>query len=191
MSALPASADAPSAYLRSKARGESIVLNAESDNLHVTAFRPSVIFGPGDHLTNRFADLMRVIPWIFPLACANARLQPVHVDDVAVSFVSALENRATFGKRFDLCGPDVLTLREMVEMIARSHGLRRRVIPLGPWLSKFQAAVLQFAPGRPFTLDNYRSLQIPSVCTGAFPEYANISPRQFVSLSGHQISTTN
>jgi len=184
MSALPASTDAPSIYLRTKARGEAIVSDAESDDLHVTSFRPSVIFGPGDHLTNRFAGLMRMVPWVFPLACGNARIQPVHVDDVARTFVAALEDRSTFGQRYNLCGPEVMTLRQMVEQIAASRGIRRRVIPLGNWLSRFQAAILQFAPGRPFTPDNFKSLQVASICAGRFPEFANIRPRRFDDTLG-------
>lgn len=176
MSALHASPDGPSHYLRSKGRGEQVVHAAESDILHVTSFRPSVIFGRGDSFTNRFAGLLRQVPFVFPLACANARLQPVHVDDVAQAFVSALERHATFGQRYNLCGPLAYSLREIVAYLAGQLGLRRHVLPLNDTLSYLQAAVLQFIPGKPFTPDNYRSLQVASVCEAAFPAIFGISP---------------
>jgi len=176
MCALHASPNAPSAYLRSKARGEKTVLDAESRELHVTSFRPSVVFGPADHFTNRFADLLRKVPLAFPLACAEARMQPVYVEDVVQAFVAALDRAESFGQRYNLCGPEVLTLQEIVTRIAVQAGLRRRIIPLGNTLSRVQAALLQFAPGKPFTPDNFQSLQVASVCDGPFPAFAGVMP---------------
>jgi NADH dehydrogenase len=176
MCALHASPDGPSHYLRSKARGEQIVLEAESGELHVTSFRPSVIFGPRDSFTNLFARLLRRTPFVFPLACAEARLQPVYVEDVARAFVHALDRHETHGRRYNLCGPRVYTLREILAYLARVQGLRRRILPLGPRLSRLQALLLQFAPGQPFTPDNYRSLQVASVCDAPFPPVFGITP---------------
>ncbi len=181
MCALHASVDAPSEYLRSKARGEKIVLDAAAD-LRVTSFRPSVIFGPRDSFTNRFAKLLRLLPGIFPLACASARLQPVYVEDVTRAFVLALERHDTFGQRYNLCGPRVMTLRETVEQIAAELGLKRRIVPLGDRLSRLQAGLLQFAPGKPFTPDNYRSLQVASVCEGPFPTLFGIVPSRLEDI---------
>lgn len=179
MSALNASADGPSHYLRSKGRGEKIVHEAESSSLHVTSFRPSVIFGPGDSFTNRFAALLRQVPFVFPLACASARLQPVSVTDVVQAFVLALDRHATFGQRYNLCGPQVYTLGEIVTYLAQRLGLRRRILPLNNLLSRLQATLLQFAPGQPFTPDNYRSLQVASICTAPFPSVFGFSPTRF------------
>ena len=179
MSALHATADAPSHYLRSKGLGEKIVHEAQSNALHVTSFRPSVIFGPHDSFTNRFAALLRQVPLVFPLACANARLQPVYVGDVVHAFVFALERHATFGQRYNLCGPQVYSLREIVAFLAQTLGLKRRILPLPDVLARAQAALLQFAPGKPFTPDNYRSLQVASVCNAAFPEIFSLVPRRF------------
>lgn len=176
MSALHASPDGPSHYLRSKGRGEQIVQAAESDALHVTSFRPSVIFGPRDSFTNRFAGLLRQIPFVFPLACPSARLQPVYVEDVVNAFVLALDRQATFGQRYNLCGPQVYSLRDIVTWLARQLDLKRQILPLNDAFSIVQAAVLQFAPGKPFTLDNYRSLQEASVCETNFPAVFGISP---------------
>lgn len=182
MSALHASPDGPSHYLRSKGRGERIVHEAESNSLHVTSFRPSVIFGPRDSFTNRFAGLLRQVPFVFPLACAGARMQPVYVEDVVQAFVLALDRHATFGKRYNLCGPQVYSLREIVAYLARQLGLKRHILPLNDTLSYLQAAVLQFAPGKPFTPDNYRSLQIASVCEAPFPAIFGLAPGRFEEI---------
>jgi len=191
MSALHASPDGPSHYLRSKGRGEQIVHEAGSNALQVTSFRPSVIFGPRDSFTNRFAALLRRVPFVFPLACAGARMQPVHVDDVAQAFVFALDRHATFGKRYNLCGPQVYSLQEIVTYLARQLGLKRRILPLNDTLSYLQATVLQFAPGKPFTPDNYRSLQVANVCEAAFPAIFGITPSRFEDVVPTYISRAN
>jgi uncharacterized protein YbjT (DUF2867 family) len=191
MSALHASPDGPSHYLRSKGRGEQIVHAAESNTLHVTSFRPSVIFGPRDSFTNRFAKLLQQVPIVFPLACPDARLQPVYVEDVVRAFEFALDRQATFGQRYNLCGPQVYSLREIVTWLARQLGLKRQILPLNNALSILQAAVLQFAPGRPFTLDNYRSLQVASVCEANFPAIFGISPSRFEDVLPNFIPRVN
>lgn len=177
MSALNASLNAPSHYLRTKAMGEDTVHRAGSEDFHVTSFRPSVIFGTRDSFTNRFAGLLRLTPGIFPLACPDARFQPVFVDDVARAFINALENHKTFGRRYDLCGPKSYTLRELVAYIAHLIGKRVRIVGLPASLSKLQAALLEFVPGKPFSLDNYRSLQVDSVCSKDFLEAFGVTPR--------------
>ena len=176
MSALQASLKAPSHYLRTKAVGEDTVHRAHGPDLAVTSFRPSVIFGPGDSFLNRFAGLLRLAPGVFPLACPHARFQPVSVEDVVQTFVASLDNRKTFGQRYALCGPRVYTLREIVEYVACLIGKRVCIVGLNDGLSYLQAALLEFAPGKPFSLDNYRSLQIDSVCDQSFPEIFGIKP---------------
>jgi len=183
MSALNADEKAPSHYLRTKARGEDLVHRAAGVDFHVTSFRPSVIFGPRDSFTNRFANLLRLTPFVFPLACANARFQPVYVDDVARAFAFALDHHKTFGQRYALCGPKVYTLRAIVEYLARLLRLYRRVIGLGERLSWLQAATLQFFPGKPFSLDNYRSLHVDSVCPEGFPSIFGIAPATLESVA--------
>lgn len=176
MSALHAARTAPSQYLRTKALGEEAVLHAESPDFHVTSFRPSVIFGPGDGFLNRFAGLLRLAPGVFPLACPESRFQPVYVEDVVSAFMQSLDNHKTFGQRYDLCGPKVYSLREIVEYVAQLLGKRVRVIGLPDGLSYLQAALLEFAPGKPFSLDNYRSLQVDSVCEKGPSEIFDIRP---------------
>ncbi len=176
MSALHASAAAPSHYLRTKAQGEDAVHRAASADFHVTSFRPSVIFGPGDGFLNRFAALLRLAPGVFPLACPDSRFQPVYVEDVVGAFAQSLDSHKTFGGRYDLCGPKTYTLREIVAYVAKLLDKPVCLIGLNDALSYLQAAALEFVPGKPFSLDNYRSLKIDSVCDQDFPEVFGITP---------------
>ncbi|MEJ2346899.1 MAG: complex I NDUFA9 subunit family protein [Gammaproteobacteria bacterium] len=165
MSALGADARAgASHYLKSKGEAEDLVHEAASEDLQVTSFRPSVIFGPGDSFFSRFATLLKLSPVVFPLACPDSRFAPVYVGDVVHAFLHALEDKATAGQRYDLCGPSAYTLRELVQYAAACAGVHRTIIGLGPRSSRWQARLLELAPGKPFSRDNYRSLQIDSVC---------------------------
>lgn len=178
MSASNAGADGPSEYLKTKGAAENLLqMRTMQSEFDFTIFRPSVIFGPGDSFTNRFADLLRRIPFAFPLACPQSRLQPVHVDDVAACFVGAIGNPATFGQSYDLCGPRSYTLYELVSMIAAAIGVRRKILKLSDRQSELQAKLMQYFPGQPFTPDNYNSLQVDSVCSGPFPAIFGIEPR--------------
>jgi NADH dehydrogenase len=172
MSALGASADAPSAYLRSKAAGEAVV--AES-GLAWTVFRPSVVFGRGDSFLTLFARLAQVFPLI-PLACPQARFQPVFVGDVAACFAQAVVDDETIGMRYGLCGPKAYTLEELVGYVADISGHPRSILPLGPALANLQARVMEWLPGPLLTRDNLASMQQDSVCEGPFPAEFGIDP---------------
>ncbi len=164
MSALNASASAPSHYLQTKAEGESAVMQAAGADLRVTSFRPSVIFGPDDSFFNRFASLLRLSPFVFPLACPESRFAPVYVQDVVGAFADSLTSKSTWGESYDLCGPNSYTLKELVEYTAEVAGLKRKIIPLSDRLSRLQARALERLPGPPFSTDNYLSLQVDSIC---------------------------
>jgi uncharacterized protein YbjT (DUF2867 family) len=166
MSALGASRDAPSEYLRSKGVAQEAVLAAE--DLAVTVFRPSVMFGPDDRFLNLFADLAALLP-VLPLGSPQARFQPVYVGDVVRAYIAALARPETAGKRYDLCGPKVYTLRELVEYACRVSGRRRVVIGLGDNLSVLQARLMELSPRPLMTRDNVRSMQVPSVCGDCEP----------------------
>ena len=166
MSALGADPKAPSEYLRSKGIGERAVLAAE--DLAVTVFRPSVIFGPEDSFLNLFALLAKFLP-VIVLACPQARFQPVYVGDVVQAFLGALADRDAQGKCYDLGGPRQYTLRELVETVCAITGRRRLVIGLGERLSMAQARMLELLPVKLMTRDNVRSMQVPSVCGTPFP----------------------
>ena len=174
MSALNADASAaPSFYLRSKGEAENALLTYNSDRIAVTSFRPSVIFGANDSFFNRFAGLLKLVP-VFPLACPDARFAPVYVGDVASRFVNALEDPSTYGKRYDLCGPHDYSLVELVRYTAKLLGIRRYVIGLPDGLSKLQANIFEWLPGKPFSLDNYNSLKVDSICTAGAREPTSI-----------------
>lgn len=175
MSALHADAKAGSSvYLRTKGEGEDLA-HAQGA-LTTTSFRPSVIFGRGDSFFNRFAGLLRLSPRVMPLACPGARFAPVSAVDVAAMMVWALQHPVSAGRRYDLCGPRVFTLKELVEYTARTIGRPTLVLGLGDFVSRLQGRVMQVLPGAPFTLDNYLSLQTDSVCTHSALADAGITP---------------
>jgi NADH dehydrogenase len=175
VSALKAAPQAPSVYLRSKAEAEALIREAQGERLQTTILQPSVIFGQDDRLLNLFASLARLLP-VIVLASPQARFQPVHVDDVARAAVAALDDPRTYGQTYPLCGPRVYTLRELVEYVVRTLGLRRLVIGLGPSLSMLQAGLLEHLPGKLMTRDNVRSMQVDNVCDCPFPEVFGFAP---------------
>jgi uncharacterized protein YbjT (DUF2867 family) len=185
MSALRASEDAPSAYLRSKAAGEAAVLGAASE-LDVTVFRPSVIFGPGDAFLNTFASLLRVFP-VMPLGGADARFQPVYIGDVADAFCACLTDRATFGQTYELCGPTVYTLRELVEYTGELIGRRRPVIGLPNALAYLQAGFLSLLPNPPMSPDNLRSMQLDNLTDGSH-NYPGWQPQSLEAVAPGYLS---
>jgi len=163
MSALGAAPDAPSMYLRSKADGEIAAFSQSS--IATTVFRPSVVFGEGDHFLNMFASLQKFLP-VMLLAGADAKFQPVYVEDVAQAFVDALINERTIGKTCELAGPRVYTLRELVRLAGEYSGHRRPVIGLPESLARFQAMVLEHMPGQPLiTRDNLDSMKVDNVAS--------------------------
>lgn len=182
MSALGADAENGSSfYQRTKGAGEATVHAA--GGLQVTSFRPSVIFGEEDHFINRFAGLLALTPLLFPLACAEAQFAPVWVGDVVEAYARSIDNPATYGQGYELCGPRRYTLKQLVEFTATTLGLRRRIVALPDWLSRLQAFLLEFAPGKPFSRDNYDSMHTPNICTGPFPKLFGITPRSIESLA--------
>lgn len=191
MSALNASHDAPSKYLRSKAAGEDAAHAAKKRGVNVTSFQPSVIFGHDDSFFNRFASLLTISPLIFPLACPQSRFAPVYVEDVARAFVTALGDKTTYRKRIQLCGPREYSLLELVEYTARTAGIRRSVIELGEDLSKLQALILEQLPGKPFSYDNYLSLQADSVCSCNGLELLGISPKSIEAIVPRYLGKDN
>ncbi len=174
MSALHADATkGPSQYLFTKGEGERTVMQAQ--DLAVTCFRPSIIFAPDDDFFNKFAGLLK-FSLVLPLACPNSRFAPVYVEDVAQAFEVALENDATIGQSYELCGPRVYTFKEIVEDIARMLGKKRLVVGLPDSLAQLQAKIFGLLPVKIFTMDNYLSLQVDSVCSCNGLEALGITP---------------
>jgi NADH dehydrogenase len=165
MSALGAGVDGPSRYQRTKGAAEALV---RASNLDWTIFRPSVVFGYNDRFLNMFAQLLKMLPVMF-LARPQARFQPVHVEDVAAAMVAAIDSRATYGKSYDLCGPRIYTLRELVACVGVITGHRRPIIGLGDALSYMQALALELLPGKLMTRDNYHSMAVDNISSAPFP----------------------
>ena len=174
VSALGADAQAPSRYLRSKAAGEAALATAELD---LTVLRPSVVFGEGDRFLNLFAHLQSVFP-VMPLAGADARFQPVWVDDVALAIVRCLDDRSTIGETIECCGPEVYTLEQLVRIAGRESGHPRPVIGLPAPLGRLQAAFMEMLPGEPLmSRDNLDSMRVANVATGGRPGLARLGIR--------------
>lgn len=181
---------APSMYLRTKGEGEAVLVQAASGagagaagqvGFELTILRPSVIFGAGDRFLNLFARLQKVFP-VMPLAGAHARFQPVWVEDVATAVVRSLaRERSPAGTPLvlELCGPQVFTLQQLVELSAQlsgvNEGLGRLVISLPDWLGRLQAALMQLTPGEPLMSgDNLDSMKKDNVASGTLPGLASL-----------------
>ena len=166
MSALGASPDGPSAYQRSKGKGEQAVMQAK--DLDVTVFRPSVVFGPEDRFLNTFACLARFTP-VLMVPSPDARFQPVYVGDVAEAIVTSLGQADAHGRTYELAGPRQYTLKELVRRVCEWTGRRRVVIGLGETLSSVQAWFLERMPMQLMSVDNLRSMKVANITQARFP----------------------
>lgn len=174
VSAIGAAADAKSMYQRSKAQGEAVLA---ASTLDVSIIRPSLIFGPGDQSINLFARLQARLPFI-PLGAADARFQPVWVEDVAQAIVNLLRDRSAVGLAggqgeapvYEACGPDVYTLKQLVQAAGRLSGNQRPVFALPAPLARLQARLMELAPGGPLlSRDNLDSMASDNVASGVLP----------------------
>ena len=183
ISALGADVNGPSMYQRSKANGEQVLRSAAHQTpLGLTILRPSVIFGKDDQFINLFASLQKVFP-IMPLAGARTRFQPVWVHDVAQAIVHCVDTTSTLGQTYELCGPDVLTLAELVQLAGHWVGKPRPVIPL-PYLAGWlQALLMEWAPGKTLmSRDNLASMKVDNVGHGQLPGLRNLGQREPKSI---------
>lgn len=175
---------APSLYLRTKGEGEAVLVQAAVGGSAGTAaqagfdlsiLRPSVMFGEGDKFLNLFAKLQKVLP-MMPLAGASARFQPVWVQDVATAVVRCLNGASAQSspRVIEAFGPEVFTLKELVQIAAQlsgvGGGMGRLVIPLPAWAGRLQATLMGMAPGEPLmSLDNLDSMKVDNVASGKQP----------------------
>ncbi|WP_142849019.1 complex I NDUFA9 subunit family protein [Telmatospirillum sp. J64-1] len=185
MSALGADKRSQSDYARTKALGEDTVRAAFPE---ATIFRPSVIFGPEDDFFNRFASLAANAPFLPVITrdglklkneggrlrfdcfgSGGTKFQPVYVGDVAEAFMKAAADEATKGQTYELGGPRVYTMKEVMELVMAQTGRQRRLLPLTFGLAGLQAAILQFLPKPMLTPDQLRQLRNDNVLTGGQP----------------------
>ncbi len=174
MSSLRAGKSAPSQYLRSKGAGEAALLEFKNQ-LNITIFKPSVIFGRGDSFINLFATLIKTLP-VLMLAKPNAKFQPVWVEDVATCFVASVANDETYGQVYELAGPKVYTFRELVKTVMNTLQVQRPIVGLNDTLSYAQAFMMELMPVKLMSRDNVRSMEVESVSEQVFPAIFNITP---------------
>jgi uncharacterized protein YbjT (DUF2867 family) len=182
VSALGVASDAPSRYLRSKARGEAVL---QAAGLDLTLLRPSVIFGAQDRFLNTFAALQRLAP-VVPLAGAEAQFQPVWVGDVAAAIAASLARPASIGQIIECAGPEVFSLAELVRLAGHWAGCERLVLPLPAGLARLQALLMEAAPGEPLmSRDNLDSMRVPNVASGRLPGLSSlgITPQALAAIA--------
>jgi NADH dehydrogenase len=194
ISALGASPSSASLYQRSKARGEAVLLASKLD---VTLLRPSVIFGAEDKFLNTFAALQVVFP-VIPLAASGARFQPVWVEDVASAVLRCLPDNHTIGQIFEACGPEVFTLKELVQWAGRCAGVNggrgRPILALPDALARLQAWLMELMPGDPvLSRDNLDAMKTDNVASGLLPglQTLGIHPATLAAIAPGYLGARN
>jgi uncharacterized protein YbjT (DUF2867 family) len=180
ISALGADPNGPSMYSRSKGDGEKAVHAA---NVAWTIFRPSVVFGPEDQFLNKFAFLQRIFP-VIPLAMPDAKFQPVYVDDVAKAIVNVLDLDAAGGRTYELGGPTVYTLEDLVAYCGSVIGKHASIIRLPDALARLQALTFEMAPGEPvISRDNLDSMKVDNVMSGPLAPELGLEPASIEAIA--------
>ena len=164
VSAIGADEHSRSAYARSKAEGERLVLAATPE---ATIFRPSVVFGPNDDFFNRFAALARMVPALPLVGGGTTRFQPVYAGDVAEAIAKAVAGQAGAGKVYELGGPEVMTFKEILQYVLATIGRRRLLVPIPFWVAKLEAFFFEFMPKPLLTRDQVELLRSDNVVSDA------------------------
>ncbi len=181
LSSLAADPRGPSMYLRSKGDGEKAVRAATA--LATTILRPSVVFGPEDNFLNRFAVLQKLFP-VIPLGMPDAKFQPVYVGDVSRAIVNVLDLDAASGHTYELGGPSVYTLEQLVRYCGEVVGRQARIVRLPNAFARLQAFSFELAPGEPvLTRDNLDSMKVDSVLTGPLAPELGIEPASIETIA--------
>jgi len=164
ISALGADAkNAKSFYLKTKGEAEKL-LQSKSVGIKTTILKPSVIFGKKDSFFNRFAKLLKICPFFFPLACYKTKFSPIYVLDVVEMIAKSINDPNSYDKSYQLCGPKTYSLKNLISFTSETLDLKCVIIPLNNTLSYIQARVFDFLPNKPFSTDNYLSAQTDSIC---------------------------
>jgi len=188
VSAIGADVQAPSMYLRSKAAGEAVVF--ASPDISTTVLRPSVVFGEQDHFLNMFAALQKLFP-VVPLGSAEARFQPVYVGDVAEAVVAVLQRQIGGGKVFELAGPQIYTLRQLVHLAGIYAGHPRPIIGLPSTLASLQAFCLEHLPGQLMSRDNLASMRIDNIASAPMAVELGIVPTALEQVGPRYLAGVN
>ena len=150
-------------YLKTKGEAEKL-LRSNSVGIKTTILKPSVIFGKKDSFFNRFAKLLKICPFFFPLACYKTKFSPIYVLDVVEMIAKSINDPNSYDKSYQLCGPKTYSLKNLISFTSETLDLKCVIIPLNNTLSYFQARVFDFLPNKPFSTDNYLSAQTDSIC---------------------------
>jgi NADH dehydrogenase len=174
VSGIGADAASRSPYIRARGRGELVVSQAFPS---ATIVRPSAMFGPGDALFGTLADIVRLLPVVPLIGGGRTRLQPVYVEDVAEAIVRMLADRGTAGQTYELAGPGVYTLRELVGFALRLMDKRRLLVPLPFAVAGIQARLFEFLPSPPLTTSQVDLLRVDNLASGALPGFSDLDIR--------------
>ncbi len=178
------SQNSPSMYLRSKTDGERVV---RGSFLNWTIYRPSVVFGPNDHFLNLFAKLAKFFP-ILPLAGANVKFQPIFVGDLVNGMVNTLDNPESEEKTYELAGPKVYCLKELVNIAVTYSGNRCAILGLPGPLAYLQALAMEMLPGQPLlSRDNLDSMRIDNIATGPMSPDLELSPQTLETIAAEYL----
>jgi NADH dehydrogenase len=174
VSGIGADVQSGSPYIRSRGRGELVARQAFPS---ATIVRPSAMFGPGDALFGTLADIVRLLPVVPLIGGGRTRLQPVFVEDVAEAIARMLADPETAGRSYELVGPGVYTLRELVELALRILGKRRFLLPVPFAVAEIQARLFEFLPSPPLTTSQVDLLRVDNLASGALPGFRDLDIR--------------
>jgi uncharacterized protein YbjT (DUF2867 family) len=174
VSGIGADAASPSPYIRARGRGELVVRQAFPG---ATIVRPSAMFGPGDALFGTLADIVRLLPVVPLIGGGRTRLQPVYVEDVAEAIVRMLADRGTACQTYELAGPGVYTLRELISFALRLIDKRRLLVPVPFAVAEIQARLLEFLPSPPLATSQVDLLRVDNLASGALPGFRDLNIR--------------
>ncbi|OIO60535.1 MAG: hypothetical protein COX57_07370 [Alphaproteobacteria bacterium CG_4_10_14_0_2_um_filter_63_37] len=176
VSALGADSNSESRYFQSKGMGERAAL---VDDLDVTVLRPSLIFGSGDSTITRFARMARMLPVMPMIGCGTVKMQPIWAEDVVTPMIQCLDQRKTFGQTYDLGGPEVFTMRQILTMtMAAAIGKQRPILPIPLGMADLLAGAVSFLPGKILTSEMVDGARVDSVCSdNAMTSVFGLKPR--------------
>ena len=176
VSGIGADAESGSSYIRSRGRGERVVREAFPS---ATIVRPSAMFGPGDALFGTLAHLARLLPVLPLIGGGHTRLQPVFVEDVAEAIARILADPSTAGRVYELAGPGVYTMRELVMIVLRIIGRRRALVSVPFAVAQLQARLFGLLPNPPLTTGQVDLLKTDNMASGDLPGFRelDIEPR--------------
>lgn len=183
MSALGASSQTKvSYYLHSKGLAENWVHDYSNSVTKVTSFRPSIIYGPGDSFFNRFAGLINLSVGVMPLPAWQALFHPIYVGDVVYAMMSTIGNNNSFDQSYDLCGPEPYQLYDLVDYTRKLMGKNLKIIKIPNHLSRIMAFFMEYLPGKPYSMDNWRSTQLDAVCKTSYESLFHKSPQRISTV---------